>query len=212
MAGAVGGCVGLGRPTKDINSHQTDLFFDEWIKLLQHDQPLYAGRKVMHQPARQRISHAQMEHRGVGEDLSGVLVGDAGRDDPQRAVAPFDAVGLGAVGELGQFVDAVLDHGMALPRVGRDHDILGRIARVSLDGRRHTHAIAQFDRSAGVANASGQPQHHRRVELFAQLERRHGQVLGLLAVARLQAGDASKPREGAVVLLVLRAVHAGVVG
>ena len=71
--------------------------------------------------------------------------------------------------------------------------------------------FTQFHHAGRVADAGGQAQQHRRVEALAQFERRADHVLRLLAVRRLQAGDAPELGEGAVILFVLAGVHGGVV-
>ena len=97
-----------------------------------------------------------------------------------------------------------------LPRVLRDHDVLADVPRVV--ARRHLDRHARQHLPAAVGDARGGPQHHRRVELLGERERLGDEVVGLLAVRRLQHRDLGEPGVVAVVLLVLRRVHAGVVG
>ncbi len=63
-----------------------------------------------------------------------------------------------------------------------------------------------------MRNARGEAQHDRRVKLLADVQGHADHVLGLLAVARFQAGHAGKPAVVSIVLFVLRAVHVGIVG
>ncbi len=72
--------------------------------------------------------------------------------------------------------------------------------------------LAQLDRAHRMADASGQAHQNRGIEVLAQTKSGDHQVFGFLAIGWLQAGDASKLGESAVILLVLAGVHSGVVG
>ena len=91
-----------------------------------------------------------------------------------------------------------------------DHHVLGDVLDVGrrLDGQRRP----RHDPAAAVREPRGGAQQHRRVELLGQLEGPGQKVVGLLAVGRLEHGDPGEGGEVAVVLLVLRGMHAGVVG
>ena len=97
-----------------------------------------------------------------------------------------------------------------LPRVLRDHDVLADVPRVV--ARLHLDRHARQHLAAPVRDAGRGPQHDGRVELLGERERLGDEVVGLLAVRRLQHRDLGEPGVVAVVLLVLGRVHAGVVG
>ncbi len=161
----------------------------------------------------QRVGHPQLEDGGLGEDLLGVLVGHAAGDDAQAPVAHLHAVVGEGFGELGQPLDAFLDNGVSLAGVGGHHDVFGGIHTVlgrPLPCLRS--ARPQLHHGVGVGDAGGDAQHDRGVEPLAHLQRHPHQILGLLAVCGLQAGDAGELGVAAVVLLVLGGVHGGVVG
>ena len=110
-----------------------------------------------------------------------------------------------------QALEAREREAVALARVLGDHHVLGDVLDVGARlrprrGARGTHP------AAAVRDARGGAQQHRRVELLGQLEGPGHEVVGLLAVGGLEHGDPGEGGEVAVVLLVLRGVHAGVVG
>jgi len=118
----------------------------------------------------------------------------------------------GKVSAKGDGADALLDDGVTFDGVGRHHDVFGRVAREGPGFGGAFEALAQFHRAGGVANARRQPQQDGGVEALGEVEGGDGQVFGLLAIGRLQAGDAGKLGEVAVVLFVLAGVHGGVIG
>ena len=196
-----------------VHAEQPHLLLQERVELLDHDHPLDAGREFAHHPGRDRPDHAQLQEGGVREHLARVLVDDAAGDDPQAAVAPLDAVVRKRLGELGQLADALLDHGAAQARPARGGHELVRVAQHPAGrGVIAPLRLAQLHRRRRVRHAHHGAEDHRLVELLAHLERDADEILGLLAVGRLQHRHLGEPGVVAVVLLVLRAEHARVVG
>ena len=72
--------------------------------------------------------------------------------------------------------------------------------------------IAELDEALAVADAGGHAQHDGGVEALAELVAHDGHVLGLLGVRGLKHDKLRRDRVVARILLVLRGVHARVVG
>ncbi len=72
--------------------------------------------------------------------------------------------------------------------------------------------VAEVDDRGGVGDARGGAQEHRSVELLGEVEGGLDHLVGFLAVGGLEQRNLGELGVEAVVLLVLRAVHAGVVG
>ncbi len=81
-----------------------------------------------------------------------------------------------------------------------------------LRDRRQRRAVAQLHHALGVRDAGRRAEEHGRVEALGQLEGDLEEILGLAAVGGLDERDLGELGVVAVVLLVLGAVHAGVVG
>ena len=195
------------------DAHQPDLVLDKRVQFFDDDQPVHAGRKIADHLLGQRPGHPQLEKAGIRKHLPGILVCHAAGHDAQRGVAHLDPVQRERLGKRLDLPDALLDHRVPAPSVARHHHVFaavnairGRLNR--LLGR----ALAQFDEGVGMADAGRNPHHHRPVKLLAQRQRHPDQVFGLLAVAGLQARDAGKLGIVTVVLLILRAVHVGIIG
>ena len=69
-----------------------------------------------------------------------------------------------------------------------------------------------LDGRAAVGQAGDEPHHDGQAEALGQVEGLPGHVVRLLMVGRLEAEDLGELDVEAAVLLVLRAVHAGIVG
>ena len=132
---------------------------------------------------------------------------------PSAAVPHLDPVVGEGLGVLGQPGEPLLHQGVAAPGVGRDHHVLlGLAGERAACGRWPGDVRVVLHHRLGVGDAGGGAQHDRRVELLAELEGEPGQLVGLLAVGGLQHGHLGEAGVVAVVLLVLGAVHARVVG
>ncbi len=71
--------------------------------------------------------------------------------------------------------------------------------------------LAADQRRPAMGQAGHDAQHHGHLEGLGQLKGAEGEVVAFLHGARLQAGQPGKFRQAAAVLLVLAAVHAGVI-
>ena len=93
--------------------------------------------------------------------------------------------------------------------IGRHHHVLGHIPLI---GQRLTlRPPLQLHHPLRVGKSGGGTHHHRGIVFFAQVKGQLGELLGLGAVRRLQHGNHGRSGHHAAVLLVLGAVHAGVV-
>ena len=187
-----------------------DLLLDERVELLDHGDP----RDLLVQPrdlaVGQRVRHAQLEEPRLGKGLARVRVGDARGDDAEVGGAGLEHVERRLLGARAQPLQALEHEPVPQARVLRHHHVLADVARVvaRLELDRH----ARDDPPAAVRDPRRGAQQHRRVELLRQREGLGDEVVGLLAVGRLEHRDLGELGVVAVVLLVLRGVHAGVVG
>ena len=156
------------------------------------------------------MGEPQLENRCLRLDLLHVLIGNAGADHPDPPVAFLDPVERTALGPLRQCVHASLHQLMPATRVAGHHHGLRYVSHKA--GRSTLHPFAQFYDGLRVGQASGDTQQHRGVEALADLERGPRELLCLLGIAWLQHRDLRQPRVVPVVLLVLGAEHAGIIG
>ena len=187
------------------------MIFDNRFEFLDHVEFLDARREVADEFFGQRPCDADFQNVGVGHDVAHVLVGDARRDDADLAFAFFDAVELAVLGQGANPVGALLDKDVPDAGVGRQHGVFLGVA-VDLVFALDLDAVVEFDERLGVGHARGYAQQHRRVVFFAYLEGLFREVFGFLAVGGFEHGDFRRGGVVAVVLLVLRGVHSGIVG
>ena len=209
----VSGELALDRPLAH-EAERAHVALDEGVTLL-HD-PQFAGR-IEQAPDlrhRQRI-HADAQHvvrveRGPERFLQ-IIPRHAAREDARAALAGerehIGRVRLGVIVEGGLLVEEL---GVGAPRIRRNQrvpavigDVCGLVLRPSWRER---------DAGAAVRETGDEAQQHRDLQPFGQLEGLAGEVVALLLVGRLEAGNLREVREIARVLLVLRAVHRRVVG
>ena len=112
---------------------------------------------------------------------------------------------------LAQDREAVLDGEAHAARVGRDGDVLLRVLDVGLRLDRAAGAVADVDERRGVRRARRHAEEDDRAGALGEVPRGAGHVEGLLRVGGLERDRAGELLQHAVVLLVLRGVHAGVV-
>ena len=140
--------------------------------------------------------------------LAVVLEGEAGRDHADVGVAFFHpGRGLGLVAELLVLGQDFLPEGAR----GVGHEGPAPAVLRLLDGILLP-LVAGLDGRAAVREAGRDADHDGDLEALGEVEGRPGHVVGFLLVGGLEAGDARELGEAARVLLVLRGVHARVVG
>ena len=196
--------------TRDLQAEGPKRILQIGFQLLNHDKPLHLGREIPEGRIGQRIRHPQLEEGRVRQRLPGVLIGHAAAHDPQVRIAHFHPVVLERLRKVLQEASPFLHQNVPCPGVGRDHHRLAGILLICL--RLKLQALPKLDNPLAVAYARRHPQHHRGIEPLAELIREHREILRLLAVRRLQHRDLRHTSVEPVVLLVLGAVHAGIVG
>src|SRR6266508_1861173 len=186
------------------------LLLEVWLELLHHEQTLDRSREAADRRHGERMRERQLQHGHVGDELADVLVRDPARDDADAGGATVDMVEAALVGVALERAEALEERRAALSRERGEHHVLRRIPDESadVDGRDGP----ARDERAGVGDARRRAQEDRRVEALAQLEREAREIARLGAVGRLEERHAREARVVPGVLLVLGAVHAGVVG
>ena len=181
--------------------------------LLHHVDLLDRGRKAREELGRQRPGEAQLERGCLGQRLAHVVVEGAGDDDANLGVAHLDAVEVARLGKLNQGVLALVGHAGARHGVGGHHHVLAGLALVVAGrGGIKVALVGALDHGPRVGNAHGLVENDGRVEALGDVKRLAREVVGLLGVRRVQARHAGKRGVVPRVLLVLGAVHGGVVG
>ena len=202
----------LGLRLHDGNARGADLIGQHRIGFFDDDQTLHARRECADFLDGWRAGKADLEDGRFREDFLHVLVGHTGRHDAQIARAGLGAVEGGGLRQLAQG-DRTLFYGEAHQAAVRGH---GHVALGVLDvgDARHFAALAGADvHDAGrVRRARGGADDDRHLVFLAQFETGRYHVVGFLRIGRLEQQALGELRERAVVLLVLRGMHAGVVG
>ena len=195
-----------------VDAGGLDLVFHVRIELFDHVHRLDVGPELADQLDRQRVGHAQLEVRhGIAEHLAGVLIRHAAGDDADLFAAAVLGMIILALVRQGQKFAVALGHPVAVAHGHGGHVVeLGAVLDVG-NGVKGL-ALAQLDERFRVAHARRHAEHHGRVVALGDVEGVAEHVLGFLRVRRLQHGDLDERRVVAVVLLVLRAVHARIVG
>ena len=166
------------------------------------------------EPLGQRIGRNLEEGREGGLPCLGlaeIIVGDAGGDDAERAVAlvEFQNVESGLVGETDHLGLAVEEQAEAAASVdGKEDPILGRPLLQLILGP----GVPGLDGRTAVGEPRDQAHEDGQAETLRQIEGLPGHFVGFLLVGGLVAEDLGELHIVAAVLFVLRAVHAGIVG
>ena len=206
---------------ENLEPHRLDLLFEERIELLHDEQLLDGLRELRDERLRKRIRPAELQNLAVGENLLHVLVRDGRGDDAESLRLRgnlyalrglHDLVELGAVRLLLHRLGALLRVQAVLAREHRNGNVLGDVLLVGDERMRRWLEITEFNERGRVARARREAQDHRHLELLGKLERLKRHVIRFLRIGRLQEKRARELGEVAVVLLVLRRVHAGIVG
>ena len=191
------------------------LAFDQWIAVFEHEDARRVRGQLTQFLDRQGI-RANVEvvrrRRHVGEVLEVVVARDTRRHDPQGLpVAGQGELVDGMVLTVGAQVALPIEQCRPLPaRVARQEDPRGvarRMRRRVLIAR-----VARLDDRPRVREPRHQADHHRDAEALGVVEGLARHVVRFLLRRRLEAGDAREVGVEPAVLLVLRAVHARVVG
>ena len=194
-----------------VDAGGLDLVFHEAVELLNDIELFDLGGKLADEIHGQRIGEAQLEERGVRrEGVLGVFIGDGGGNDADLAAIEIHAVERRCAAVFLQSRQRGLHLGMVQVGVGGRGDVLAGVARIGRDGL--LGALAEADKALGVGDAGGGAEKHRQVELLGDLVCSLHEVQTLLRVGGLDHGELGGERVMAVVLLILRGMHTGIVG
>ena len=194
------------------DAHSPDLLLDEGVKLLDHDDVAHAVRELPDQLLRQGVAHAELEDGGFGEDLLHVFVDDAPGDEAVFAVAPFDAVAGPRVAPFLDVQQALFKDVVPLACPRAHGVVLLDVAGEGADLAPVGAGGAELHHGLGMRGAHGRADDHGRVEAFAHVHGFDHEILTFLAVTGLQHGEFAELGIVAVVLLVLGAEQARIVG
>ena len=191
-------------------AERADVLLEDGVALVDHEQAVDRRGEGAQQRVRERPPPADLEDRGVREDLRGVQGGDAVRDDAEGAPRAADhgvEVRLRGLGRLR--VEALLDLAAQDSPVDRQRHELRHVA---LEARLVARPrLALLDERTRVRHAGRGAQDDGAAPLLGELEALHDEVARLGGVARLEAGDLRQARVVARVLLGLGGILAGVV-
>ena len=203
--------AGEQAPSLDGQAERLAVELQEVVQLLDHDEPVDRGGELAQQPHGQRPDEAQLQNRGLrAAGLLHILVAGARGDDAELAGALFPAVAGRALGPGGERREPLLHDRVAQLGVARHHDVFLRILFINL--LRHLDAPGERHDALRVGHARAHLQQHRRVELLGEGIGELGEFQRLLRVGRLEHRQLRGLGVVPGVLLVLRGVHARVVG
>ena len=207
-----------GEPALDRDrrvEHAPQLALDDRVTVLDHEDARDVRRQAPDQPDRHRVG-ADVQVRRRRAEFGSVLV-IVGAREPARDHAQVtalvaqgervEAAGFAPRQHLALALEQVVPLAAGVRRQEDPRRALGRAGDRVLVARG-----ADVDQRAAVREPCHQPHQHGHAEALRELEGLDGHVVGLLLAAGLEAEDASKVGVPTAVLLVLRAVHARVVG
>ncbi len=195
----------------NIQPHRPQPGFQIRIEFLEDKNALEPGGKLPDLLFRQRVQHPQLQNRGLGQHFAHILIGHPGGHDPPFAVGPLRLrIDRRRLSPLRQFRGPFVDNHLTALGVSGNHDIFPRIA-VQSHRTVQLNRFRRHDNTLAVADTRGHAQNHRRVKILADLQRLTHKLIGFLAVGGFKHRHLGERAVVAVVLLVLRAMHARVV-
>ena len=187
-----------------------DLLLQERLHLLDHHQVLDPFRQGADQAQGGRVAEAQFDQGGVREGFQDVQVGRTRGDETNAGVcAVLEAVEVGNLGELPQLFLPLEHQRDAAAGVQGGHDHARRVLAEAQDGA--LLALARHHHALDVADAGGEAQDDRGIELLREGEGLPGHLVGLLGVGGLQDREVGEAAPVAGVLLVLGGGQAHVI-
>ena len=179
------------------------------------DDDRLAGRLEFAQGGFRHRILADLEQRlraVAAKRLHHVVVGDAAGDNAQGTVGPIlEFIEGGFLGQFGKTRLLCQVAGIIGAGDRRQQDEPPRIVLRQRQRLFRLHGSGD-DVGAGMGQAGGQPQQHRRLQLFRQGERRRHHVIGFLLRRRLEHRHLRKAAVEPRILFVLRGMHRGIVG
>ena len=196
--------------TDHVQPELPAVVFDERVELLDDIGLFVLCAEVAQHLIGQRVHGAELQVIGlIAERLFGIEIADAARDHADRGAVFFHAVDLRRLGPERELLLPLLDERVHAAGVRRQ----GHAARV-LDVRRGlvSFRLPELHERLRVRNAGRKAHEDRRVEVLAHMKRQVSEVLALLGVRGLEHEHLGRLGIVPGVLLVLRGVHARVVG
>ena len=183
----------------------------EVLRALLHDVHGFDGIGEIAQGGRGKgPGDPELEDARVRERLGHVLVGRAGADDAHSALPLYHLVVGAGFHPLAQLIDAIQLHEAARLGEGGHHDPLRRILLIG--PRRRLGALPCLDGRLRMGDAHAGADDHRHVEALGDIVGLASEAQGLGGIGRIEARDGGGLGVVVRVLLVLRGVHARVVG
>ena len=193
------------------DSGRPDLLFHVAVKLFDNIQLLDFRGELADELHGQRIGQAQLQERSVlRKCVFGVLIGDRSGNHADFRAFQLHSVQRAGAAVLFEFFQVFLDLCAVAVRVCRR----GNVSRGAADIGFCLRLLPRSERhkTLGVRDARHGSEQHGHVELFGDLVGSFHEINALLRVRRFDHGNLRVSRVPAVILLVLRRVHARVVG
>ena len=179
-------------------------------RLLDDVQRLNALGKRAQRLFGKRPCASKFEHGRIGQTLQHMLGDSAGAHDANLVAMPYDLVVRASLGPFGERLDALELHLAARLRERGHHDPLCRVALVGsgLD----LFSGPDLDRRLRMRDAHRRADEEGHIESFGKLERvaRESERLG--GISGVEHGNMRRAGVVVRILLVLRGVHARIVG
>jgi hypothetical protein len=194
----------------DRDARGADLLLQQGFNLLHHHQLLDLFRQGADQAQGGRIAEAQLDQGRLRKGFQDVQIGGSRGDEADALILTIlDAVEIGDLGEGAELLLAGQHEGDAATGIHGRHDHARRIFLEALN--RALLPLARHHHPLDVADAGGEAQDHRGVELFREGEGLPGHLVGLLGVGGLQDREVGEAAPMAGILLVLGGGQAHVV-
>ena len=191
------------------DAQHAHVIFDNGIQFFYYIEFFYGGGEILYELGGHGPCHAELQHACLRKNFLYILVAGAGADDA-GGVALFDAVDAALFGVLDELLCALFNDHMAADGVAGAHDVLADVLGVLLEG--YLHAVAQFHDGLGVSHAGAGADYDGSVKFFRQFVGKLGELKAFAGIGGLQHGNLGGFRIVAGILLILRGVHARVVG
>ena len=186
------------------------LFLDHRIQFLYNIELLHFGSKLFDHLPGQRIHHAKLQHRGVGQGLLYILIGDPAGDDSDLCIVHLNGIDRQGIGRLLKLQVPLLDLHMAELGVAWHHNRLLDILYIRFVLR--TFPLSQFHQPLRMSQSCGGTEYKGPVKLLAQFKSQLHIFPGLTAVGRLQHRQLRRSCHHPGILFILGAVKPRIVG
>ena len=159
---------------------------------------------------RKRPRHAKLQDVGLRQRLAHVLVGRTAANNADCALVALNAVEFARFGILGHSSHTRIERHAARLGVCGHHDPLRSIFCIGL--RLNLHTLAQFNGTFRMRHAHRGANHARHIEALGHLEGVFGEGKRFGRIGGIEHGNMRGAGIKARILLILRGVHARVIG